>query len=69
MARSGWRDEDNGSFAPVRSELYETGPGFEPAEAGTAESTDGRHRRREPSEVPDAMRRPLAERIREQDGG
>ncbi|SNS21759.1 hypothetical protein SAMN04488107_1740 [Geodermatophilus saharensis] len=68
MARSGSRDEDNGSFAPVRSDQYETGPGFESAEVVTAERTDGRHLRREPSEVPDAIRRPLAERIREQDG-
>ncbi len=68
MSRSGSQDEDNASFAPVRLDLYETGPGFESVEVGTEELTEVRHQRREPGEVPDATRRPLAERIRESGG-
>jgi hypothetical protein len=69
MSRSGSRDEDNASFAPVRTDLYETGPGFESVEGGAKEVTAGRHQRREPGEVPDSAQRPLAERLRESGGG
>jgi len=68
MAGSGSQDEDNASFAPIRPDLYETEPGFQSVEAGAEEVTEGRHQRREPGEVPDATRRPLAERIRESGG-
>ncbi len=68
MSRSGSRDEDNASFAPVSTELHETGPGVESPEAGTQEAPRGRHQRREPGEVSDEAQRPLAERIRESGG-
>ena len=68
MQRPGSQDEDNASFAPLSADLYETGPGFESADVGTDEATDGRHQRRAPGEVPDSTRRPLAERLRESGG-
>jgi hypothetical protein len=65
MSPTGSRDEDNASFAPLSTDLYESGPGFESVEAGTGEVTEERHQRRAPGDVPDSTQRPLAERIRE----
>jgi hypothetical protein len=48
-----------------RPDLYETGPGSEPVEAGATDVTEGRQQRREPGEIPDATKRSFAERIRE----
>jgi hypothetical protein len=64
MPRSNSSDSDNGSFAPIRPDLYETGSGFQSVDVG-GEATEDDGYRRKPGGVPEPPHRSLAERIRE----